>query len=642
MAKKVKSELVVEENRDLMIDPQSVSELRKTEEDQPEAGLNILSAIVGELKKFESVEKDGEGKIKLAFDVDPVQYNTTDMGGSSIYRYKINLLPDEMLKRIGGPGGDDLINAILQARSNHMGLFGRPRESRFDIGFDLVPKDKSKLPKDKEGMKTLMDRVEKVKELIWTCGGKVRGEPESPTFSQLLKMITRDGLLYGRFALSLINEDGSPNSRLIAFRAADAGTIYKTIKYKIQDNTARIQALTYLKKIYSLTGREFNEKSYIQGDYIYAQSINGQVRQVFTENEMLVHNLYPVTNVEFQGYPLTPIDQAVHAITTHINITQHNKLYFQYGRAARGMVVVRGPGVSEPLLQTIRNLFSQNINSVKNSHRIPVFGLAGEKDTIEWKPVEMTQKDMEFQYLSDNNARVILSAYQLSPDELPGYGHLSRGSNSQALSESNAEYKLTAARDVGLRPLINDVQDFLNRNLLPRIDKEVSSLFALTFAGLDAETAEKENVRLQNDMNVWMGMNDVLDAVEKDRLPKEMGGDFILNPIFQQAAEKYLTFGQILEFFFNKKDASKDPRFDFYQNPLWFQWKQMEQQEVQTRIQLLMAAQQQAQAMMQPQQQLPASETEGQEETEDEPLRQNEDKFNAQLELDLLKKKFGI
>lgn len=27
----------------------------------------------------------------------------------------------------------------------------------------------------------------------------------------------------------------------------------------------------------------------------------------------------------------------------------------------------------------------------------------------------------EFQYLSDTNARVILSAFQMSPEELPGY-----------------------------------------------------------------------------------------------------------------------------------------------------------------------------------------------------------------------------
>jgi hypothetical protein len=57
---------------------------------------------------------------------------------------------------------------------------------------------------------------------------------------------------------------------------------------------------------------------------------------------------------------------------------------------------------------------------------------------------------MEFQYLNDTNARVIMSAFQVSPEELPGYQHLSRGTNNQALSESNNEYKLEAARDVGI------------------------------------------------------------------------------------------------------------------------------------------------------------------------------------------------
>jgi hypothetical protein len=51
---------------------------------------------------------------------------------------------------------------------------------------------------------------------------------------------------------------------------------------------------------------------------------------------------------------------------------------------------------------------------------------------------------MEFQYLSDMNARVILSAFQMSPEELPGYGYLSAARTIRRCRESNNEYKLEA------------------------------------------------------------------------------------------------------------------------------------------------------------------------------------------------------
>src|ERR1035437_1893386 len=64
---------------------------------------------------------------------------------------------------------------------------------------------------------------------------------------------------------------------------------------------------------------------------------------------------------------------------------------------------------------------------------MPVFGI-GKEDEITWQAFD-TQggRDQEFQYLSDMNARVILSAFQMSPEELPGYAHLSRGTNNQSL-----------------------------------------------------------------------------------------------------------------------------------------------------------------------------------------------------------------
>jgi S1-C subfamily serine protease len=74
----------------------------------------------------------------------------------------------------------------------------------------------------------------------------------------------------------------------------------------------------------------------------------------------------------------------------------------------------------------------------------------------------------------------------MSPEELPGYAHLSRGTNNQALSESNNEYKMQAARDVGIKPLIKQWEDFLNACILPILDPTLAKLVTIQLLGLDA------------------------------------------------------------------------------------------------------------------------------------------------------------
>ena len=144
---------------------------------------------------------------------------------------------------------------------------------------------------------------------------------------------------------------------------------------------------------------------------------------------------------------------------------------------------------------------------------------------------------------------------------------------------------MTASRDTGLRPLIYDIQDLFNAHIFPRFFPNLSQTHQIILSGLDKEDPEKESTRLQQDMNVHLTYNDVLKKVEKDPFSPMVGGNFPLNPQFQQVVEKYLTFGEILENFFGKKGAASDPRYQWYQNPLWMQQQQMILQQAQIAMQ---------------------------------------------------------
>lgn len=263
------------------------------------------------------------------------------------------------------------------------------------------------------------------------------------------------------------------------------------------------------------------------------------------------------------------------------------------------MVVINSDNASNETLMLLRQQFNATVNSVQNAWRVPVIKI-GKEDTLNWTNIDSGGRDMEFQYLFDSNIRIILSAFNMSPEELPGYNHLSKGTNNQSLSESNNEYKLEAARDVGIRPLLSGMENFMNTHILPLFDKEVAQYFKIKFYGLDSETPEREATRLEKEQQLWSTFNDTLRSVDKEEIPKHLGGDMPLAMAYSQILDKYVPVGAILEHFFGLKGAEKDPRFDYIRDQFYFQ----KQAEI-TQMQMAQQQQQMAQQQMAQQPQKP-------------------------------------
>lgn len=364
---------------------------------------------------------DGEeGSIeRLAFERDPSNYSSW----ASVYEPKHTLIPNKLLKRISIQ--DSLVAAICKARSSHVSAFGHAQEDRFSTGFRIVPRAGVMERASDKQKEALQQRINRALEQIENCGNPTGwSSDEKMNFSQFLEMSVRDGVVVGSMATEVIwAEEMSGNKVFHSFRPVDAGTIYRAVKQKTAVQQVRNQAYHLLKQIKGDTGDKLIPEKFINDEYAYVQVIDGKPVQAFTSDEMIVTNLYPVTDVDLNGYPLTPIDTVIADITTHINITTHNKLYFQNGRATRGMLVIRSDDADEGVVQSITQQFNASINNVNNSWRMPVFGV-GPEDDVTWQAFDAGQRDMEFQYLSDQNARVILSAFQMSPEELPGYAHL--------------------------------------------------------------------------------------------------------------------------------------------------------------------------------------------------------------------------
>jgi hypothetical protein len=369
-----------------------------------------------------------------------------------------------------------------------------------------------------------------------------------------------------------------------SFRIIDAGTIFKAATRTDNLASVRRSALQALRK---LKNEHLKPEKFKNDEYAWVQVIEGQPRQAFTDKECLVHMFYPTSDIELEGYPLTPLDTAISAVTTHMNITTHNKLYFQYGRASHGMLVLQSEDADERVLSTIKQQFNASINSAKNSFRMPVFAI-GPEDKLAWQAIDTQGKDAEFQYLMDQNARIIMAAFMIAPEEIPGWGYLSKGTASQSLSETGNEYKLEAARDVGIRPLVRSFEDFINSSIMPLIDATLAEMSTFRLMGLDSETPEKEAVRMQQDMQVYSTMDQILEKVEKRPMGREWGGELVFNEGYRAILDQYFTVGEIKENFFGHEGASKDPKYDYFRDAFYFQ----QMQTMQAAEQLKMAAQQ--------------------------------------------------
>jgi hypothetical protein len=505
-------------------------------------------------------------KPRMAFTEDPVVKDNY----FGLFKNKKRLLPDWTIKRIRQE--DHLVASILRARGNTMSMFARLRKDRFDIGLEGNIKTEYDEVLSPEQRIKIQERISRAMNLLMNCGSNdgVANE-DRMLLSEYFYTSAINGLSFGRFTTEVIyEEDDNGNKIFHRFRPVDAGTVYRAVQKGEYADSVRQSSVKLLEQ---LQGSKIDKDSVLAGRYSWIQVVDNIPRQAFTQEEMLVCNLFPSTDIEHNGYPVTPLDTIMQTVTTHISIETYNRLYFANGRATKGILVIKSDEIDQATIEGIKQQFNASINSVGNSFRTPIFGVSAEDD-IQWLPMNMQKKDGEFQFLYDSVARNILAAFNMSPDELPGYGHLSKGTNQQSLSEASNEYKLTAARDTGIRPLILKFQDFINEKLFPLIDPELSQICIITLSGLDADTRQNEALRLQSDMPLHMTMDDVMSYVDKKPAGVHLAGEVNFNERYQVIVDKYLDTGFFLG---HKLDPAFmfDPVLKYKRDAFWFQQVQL-------------------------------------------------------------------
>lgn len=456
-------------------------------------------------------------------------------------------------------------STIIHTRATEVMACCTPQRTQYELGYKIQAKEEGVLEDPKE--------IAAIKEYINNCGNKEqRAEQDKLTFGQFGYMVTVDALKYGHFAIERdLFADGSMN----AFLPLPAETIFYAATGIPEEAVKKeVESWEQFRAAGDKQFQPVKEEDQDNDNPIeYVQWFNGKTTATFTRKELIFSRLTPDNDIDLNGYAISPLERAITMVANHLKIENHQAMFFTHGMASRGILVIQGD-VTPNQMRTLQAQWKEQTTGGANSWRTPVLGGAGVKN-VQWIPLVGSTRDMEYAAYQDHVLRTIHAAFAIDPEQT-GYGYLSRGTEQRSLAESSNEWKVSASRERGLRPILTRIEEVMNEEVLPAANPEWAAKYRFVFAGLDAETRTEETQRLTGDVQLHTTVNEARVQAGKNPLP--IGGNFILNPVWLQTIKEGMPFGMFCEMFLGLEGASRRPDLNFFCNPFWFQWQQLQMQ----------------------------------------------------------------
>lgn len=527
-----------------------------------DTGNDILKALKD--SAFEDSSNEGAG---VALNFNP---HSAASSYNAIWRPRDALLPMTYTKQV--VDNNDLVRAIVQQLGFKVSTFGRPQVSHTDTGYKLILRDRQtfeQLPvKQQEILKI---KARNIKQAIYNCGYINDDDKERRhNFPEFIKLAILNGLMYGWCGVEVVK---NRLDEFYCWKSVDMSTMYLPPINSAPSLALAQKAMQALKDKQPPGSIKFIEdlEKVAKGDpgYEFVQVIDGIPYTAFPYGKIVTETFYPSDSINDCGYPRPPMDSITKQVSSHSNISTRQNLIFALGRASRGFFLIKSTNIPEQVLQRLRQNFNASINGVGNSFRVPVFSV-GPNDDIQWRTME-SEEDGEFEYLTEVTARVIMAAYGISPEEMPGYSHLVRPAPGQTLPEADNLFMSTYGKGSGFRLCMDNIQSLMNK-LIRQMDPDVADHFRFKFLGLEEDSPAKELARAQSAINLYSSIDDLNHEFDHERAP--IGGNIPLNPQYLNAINGMFYQNEII--YAMTKDESKllDPTLFFIKDQSWMAWVQ--------------------------------------------------------------------
>lgn len=390
-----------------------------------------------------------------------------------------------------------VIKAIIETRKDQVSDFAQPQPDKYSTGF--VIEKKQSLFEQGEVKNTREDRrnIDWLTEFILNCGVE-KNKWHGDTFDMFCRKIVQDSLTLDQQTFEIVpNRRGLP----VEFFATDAAT------YRLADS-------------FLATTSEVNK---INGYYpAYVQLYEGRVHTDFYPWELCFGVRNPQTDLATNGYGRSELEDMVQTVTSILNADQYNANYFKVGSNPGGIFRYSG-SVSPTVLKDFKEQWLSEVTGVMNMHRIPMINA----DQIDYIQTHQSNRDMEYSHYQEFLIRICCALYKIDPSEIGFHFNGGISGDSKNLFDGNNASRLEFSKDKGLRPLLRQVQFWINKYIIQRLDDR----YQFKFVGL---SEKEEQLALDADIKRVTNIETLNEVRNRRGLPDLEYGDQVLNPTYIQ------------------------------------------------------------------------------------------------------------
>lgn len=376
-----------------------------------------------------------------------------------------------------------IINTCINHIQKKLKPFLKPVTDRNARGF-LIHKKNEDLTK---GISNDKER-DRIADFIYNCGDYEDTDRDS--FIKYCTKLLRDELTLDQIATEIqYNKKGEP----CAFFAVDSATIEKVIS----DDKAKTE-------------------------FRYLQIVDGMPAAGYTTDTMVFDFENPRTDIHHSQYGYSYVEQAVDLVTSVINTFVYNAGNFTENKLPKGMLLINGdasPEQIEEMQDYIGELLSA---SPLNQWRIPIIPSGGKDESIEWKTLNGSNREMEFQGWLDYLTSGVVAMFGCSMDELG-----IQSQKSQTMFDNSGKDRITASKSLLLGDLLTFFESYINK-----IVKKINPEYVLEFVGYEKDDPSSIADLDEKECRTWKSINE--KRAEKGLAPIDLaeiknGADIPMN-----------------------------------------------------------------------------------------------------------------
>jgi len=389
-----------------------------------------------------------------------------------------------------------VVSAIIQTRINQVAEFCTPQSNKYDAGFVLRPRDKAAEVTD-----AIKRKVTELTAWLETCGDgyKYSGAFD---FEAFVRMILRDSLTYDQCAFEVLRTRGG---KVTGFVPVDASTIRRAATSAEERKEGR---------------RDWSEGAFVQ-------VINNKKVAEWDAESLGFGVRRPRTWLYAHGYGYPELEELVRTVTYLVNAETYNASNFVNGIHVNSILAVKSK-MSPQLFRAFRRDFYAMLSGAHQAKRTPILQLDPDaNEEVSSVSMGSSAEEMGYSTWMGYLTKIACAIYQIDPAEL-GFVFGSEGVTS-SLSQGGPEQRILASKDRGLRPLLRQVQGWVNRWIIHPIAPDLS----FEFVGLDAETEASKLQADKDRVSTYMTINEI--RASNGLEPLEKGGDIILNQTYVTA-----------------------------------------------------------------------------------------------------------